>query len=115
MTVSTQPTRRQVLIGGAATGALAALGLPEWILPVLAQGETPVPFTDVPATFSTNPSPMVRVLDIRRLDISSPITPSDQFFTLQHYNQPDVDSATYRLSIDGLVAKPVKFSLDEIR
>ena len=46
MTVSNQPTRRQVLIGGAATGALAALGLPEWILPVLAQGESLVPFTD---------------------------------------------------------------------
>jgi len=113
MTVSNQPTRRQVLIGGAATGALAALGLPEWILPVLAQGEALVPFTDVPATFATNPSPMVRVLDIRRIE--SPITPSDQFFTLQHYGQPDVDAATYRLSIDGLVAKPVKFSLDEIR
>ena len=106
-------TRRRVLIGGAAAGALAAMGLPEWILPALAQDETLVPFTDVPANFSTNPSELVRVLDIRK--INGAITPRDQFFTLQHYGQPDVDAAGYRLSIDGLVAKPFKLSLDELR
>jgi DMSO/TMAO reductase YedYZ molybdopterin-dependent catalytic subunit len=106
-------TRRRVLIGGAAAGALAAMGLPEWILPALAQGEALVPFTDVPANFSTNPSELVRVLDIRKID--GTITPRDQFFTLQHYGQPDVDAASYRMSIDGLVAKPLKLSLDELR
>jgi DMSO/TMAO reductase YedYZ molybdopterin-dependent catalytic subunit len=98
-------TRRSVLKSGAAAGALAALGWPDWLLPALAQGETLVPFTDVPANFSTNPSEMVRVLDIRRID--APITPRDQFFTLQHYGQPDVDPAKWRLSIDGLVDRPI--------
>jgi DMSO/TMAO reductase YedYZ molybdopterin-dependent catalytic subunit len=102
-----------MLIGGAAAGVLAAMGLPEWILPALAQGEALVPFTDVPANFNTNPSELVRVLDIRKID--GAITPRDQFFTLQHYGQPDVDAASYRLSIDGLVAKPFKLSLDELR
>ena len=111
--MSDQMTRRRILIGGAATGALAALGLPEWILPALAQGETLVPFTDIPANFTTTPSEMVRVLDIRRIDAA--ITPADQFFTLQHYGQPDVDPSSYRLAIDGLVAKPIKLSLEEIR
>jgi len=106
-------SRRRVLIGGAAAGVLAAMGLPEWILPALAQGEALVPFTDVPANFNTNPSELVRVLDIRRID--GAITPRDQFFTLQHYGQPDVDAASFRLSIDGLVAKPFKLSLDELR
>ena len=106
-------TRRRVLIGGAAAGVLAAMGLPEWILPALAQGEALVPFTDVPANFNTNPSELVRVLDIRKID--GAITPRDQFFTLQHYGQPDVDAASYRLSIDGLVAKPFRLSLDELR
>jgi DMSO/TMAO reductase YedYZ molybdopterin-dependent catalytic subunit len=106
-------TRRRVLIGGAAAGVLAAMGLPEWILPALAQGEATVPFTDVPANFNTNPSELVRVLDIRKID--GAMTPRDQFFTLQHYGQPEVDAASYRLSIDGLVSKPFKLSLDELR
>ena len=49
-------SRRQVLAGGVAAGTLAVLGLPEWLLPALAQGETLVPFTDIPANFATNPS-----------------------------------------------------------
>ena len=106
-------TRRSVLKSGAAAGALAALGWPDWLLPALAQGETLMPFTDMPANFSTNPSEIVRVLDIRRID--APMTPRDQFFTLQHYGQPDVDAATWRLAIDGLVDRPMKFSLDELR
>ena len=82
---------------GAAVGALAALGWPEWLLPVLAQGETLVPFTDVPSGFATNPSETVRVFDIRRIDVK--VTPRDQFFTLQHYGQPVVDGATWRLGM----------------
>ena len=106
-------SRRSVLKSGAAAGALAALGWPDWLLPALAQGEAVVPFTDIPANFATNPSEFVRVLDIRRID--GQVTPRDQFFTLQHYGQPTVDAATWKLSVDGLVHKPVSFSLDELR
>jgi DMSO/TMAO reductase YedYZ molybdopterin-dependent catalytic subunit len=105
--------RRAVLRGGVAAGTLAAIGLPEWLLPALAQGETVVPFTDIPANFSTNPSAEVRVLDIRRID--GPFTPRDEFYTLQHYGQPEVDPAAYRLSISGLVDRSSTLSLDEIR
>jgi DMSO/TMAO reductase YedYZ molybdopterin-dependent catalytic subunit len=106
-------SRRSVLTSGAAAAALAAFGWPDWLLPVLAQGETVVPFTDMPANFATNPSELVRVLDIRRIE--APTTPRDQFFTLQHYGQPVVDPATWRLSIDGLVDRPVTLSLDDLR
>ncbi len=44
-------SRRSVLKTGAAAGALAAIGWPDWLLPALAQGETVVPFTDIPANF----------------------------------------------------------------
>jgi hypothetical protein len=30
---------------------LAALGIPDWAVPALAQGEIVVPFTDLPETF----------------------------------------------------------------
>src|SRR4029453_8970616 len=50
---------------------------------------------------------------IRRID--GPFTPRDEFYTLQHYGQPDVDPASYRLSISGLVDRSLSLSLDEIR
>jgi len=109
----TMISRRSVLKTGTAVGALAAIGWPDWLLPALAQGETVVPFTDIPANFATNPSELVRVLDIRRID--APVTPRDQFFTLQHYGQPVVDPATWRLTFDGLIDKPFTLSIDELR
>jgi len=106
-------SRRSVLKSGAAAGALAALGCPDWLLPALAQGEAVVPFTDIPANFATNPSEIVRVLDIRRID--APVTPRDQFFTLQHYGQPTIDPATWRLGVEGRVDKPFSLGLAELR
>jgi len=83
------------------------------VLPVLAQGETLVPFTDIPANANFTPAVDRRTLDIRKID--GPFTPKDQFFTTQHYGHPDVDSATLRLKISGLVDKPKSLSLDDLR
>src|ERR1044071_1446918 len=106
-------TRRDVLRGSLAVAGLAALGLPEWMMPVLAQGETVVPFTDLPANANFNPTPVNRQLDIRT--ISGPFTPKDQFFTTQHYGHPDVDPATFKLKVTGLVEHPQSLSLDELK
>jgi DMSO/TMAO reductase YedYZ molybdopterin-dependent catalytic subunit len=106
-------SRRTVLKTGLAAAGLAALGIPEWAVPALAEGETLVPFTDIPANFATNPSEVVRVLDIRKID-NGP-TPKDQFFTTQHYGHPTIDAATFRLKITGLVDHPKSFSVDEIK
>jgi DMSO/TMAO reductase YedYZ molybdopterin-dependent catalytic subunit len=106
-------TRRELLKGGLSLAGLAALGLPEWALPVLAQGETLVPFTDYPENFATNPAPDRRVLDIRTID--GPITPADRFFAIQHYGQPEVDGASYRLKVTGLVKSPLELTVDELR
>ena len=46
--MANQATRREVLKGSLAMAGLGALGLPEWVLPVLAQGEVEVAFTDIP-------------------------------------------------------------------
>ncbi len=106
--------RRAVLKGGlVAAAGLTAFGIPEWAVPVLAEGETLVPFTDIPANFATNPSEVVRVLDIRKID-NGP-TPKDQFFTTQHYGHPAIDAAAFRLKITGLVDHPKSFSVDEIK
>jgi len=105
-------TRRAVIRGGLALAGLSAFGVPEWVLPALAQGETQVPFTDLPASL---PAPSVdrRVLDIRTID--GPLTPKDAFFTTQHYGHPEVDLAAFRLRVSGLVNRPLSLSVDDLR
>ena len=105
-------TRRDVVRGTLATAGLSLLGIPEWVLPALAQGETLVPFTDAPPTFPP-PKGEARQYDVRTID--GPFTPADRFFTTQHYGHPEVDPATYRLKVSGLVNKPSSLSLDELR
>src|SRR5512134_992418 len=106
-------TRRETLKRGvAAAGALALV--PEWALPALAQGEVDVPFTDIPATFDPSPADGARrFLDLRKID--GHLTPTDQFFFIQHYNKPDIDAVAYRLKFTGLVRKPAELSLADLR
>jgi sulfite oxidase len=55
-------------------------------------------------------------------DLESPLdafdtwlTPIDAFFVRQHIPRPTVDLSTWKLEINGLVEKPVAFSLSELR
>ena len=111
--MSKQKSRREILKGSLALAGLSVFGIPEWVLPALAQGETLVPFTDLPETINLTPTADRRIIDIR--NISGPITPKDQFFTTQHYGHPVVDPATFRLKVTGLVDQPKSLSLDELR
>jgi DMSO/TMAO reductase YedYZ molybdopterin-dependent catalytic subunit len=102
-------TRRESLrMGLASTGLLA-----EFALPALAQGETVVPFLDVPANAQFVRPPDRRTLDIRK--IAGPYTPADQFFTIQHYGHPQIDGSAFRLKISGLVEREKSLSLDELK
>ena len=111
--MTTETTRRDILKGGLAAAGLAVIGLPEWSLPVLAAGETLVPFTDMPDNVVLVTGPDRRIIDIRKID--GPFTPKDQFFTTQHYGHPDVDPAAFRLKVSGMVDRPLALSLDELR
>jgi len=104
-------SRRTLLKSGLAVAGLAAFGIPDWAVPALAQGETLVPFTDIPANFNPNPSAVVRIFDIRKL---GGVTPRDEFFTTQHYGHPEIDLAAFRLKISGLVDHPRSYTVDEI-
>lgn len=106
-------TRREVVRGGAVLAGAATLGAPEWALGSLAQEGTLVPFADMPDEFVTNPSPIVRFVDIR--NINEFFTPADEFFTIQHYGQPEVDASSHQVEISGLVARPQKISMADIR
>jgi DMSO/TMAO reductase YedYZ molybdopterin-dependent catalytic subunit len=106
-------TRRQTLRRGLTAAGLLAF-IPDWATPALAEGEVDVPFTDIPKNFNpNNPNSTTRMLDIRKID--GPFTPKDQFFAIQHMNQPEIDPAAYRLKLTGLVNKPSELTLAELK
>ncbi len=112
-TMSKQTTRREILKGGAALAGLGALGFPEWGFPALAQGETRIPFTDLTREIVISRTSDRRMIDVREID--GPLTPPDKWFTTQHYGHPEIDRATYRLRVSGLVDSPLELSLGDLR
>jgi DMSO/TMAO reductase YedYZ molybdopterin-dependent catalytic subunit len=90
------------------------LALADMAVPALAQGEVDIPFTDYPATFTAggNGSPR-RTFDIRTIDGFT--VPKDKFFVTQHFNQPQIDPAAYRLKLSGMVNKPLELSLADLK
>jgi DMSO/TMAO reductase YedYZ molybdopterin-dependent catalytic subunit len=113
MTPTLRTGRRDILKTGLALAGLGLVGIPEWVLPALAQGETVVPFLDFPERVITNPAVDRRIIDVRTID--GPFTPKDQWFTTQHYGHPKVDVATYTLRVSGLVDRPLSLSLDDLK
>jgi DMSO/TMAO reductase YedYZ molybdopterin-dependent catalytic subunit len=103
-------TRRDLVKSGAAAASLAAIGSWPRILPPLQPGEEVVPWTDIPQNF--NPG---NALDTRALSRDSFITPVENFYVVQHYGPQQVDPATWRLRITGLVNRPTVLTLDELK
>lgn len=106
--------RRTVLSGGlgaAAGWGLFGKGLLAHAFP-FREGEVVVPWTD---RRPENPVPDVvpNQLDWERFD--SWITPIDQFFGVGHYGWPEIDAATWRLEIGGLVRQPMSLDIEEVR
>ena len=105
-------TRREAIERAFAAGVLATLA--ELAIPALGQDEVDAPFTDIPADFNPgNPKARSRLLDIRKID--GLITPKEQFFAVQHFGRPEVDVASYRLKITGMVTRPASLSFSELR
>ena len=92
---------------------LGVLGVPKWAFPALAQGETIVPFTDLEEPITLERTPDRRIIDIRNID--GMFTPINQFFTTQHYGHPEVDTATHRLRVSGLVNETLALSVSDLR
>ena len=108
-----QRTRRDILKGTLMVAGLGVLDIPEWAVPLLAQSDTDVPFTDIPDNVRWDTPPDRRLLDIRT--INGPFSPADRFATTQHYGHPSIDPAAFRLKISGLVDRPKQLSLDDLK
>jgi DMSO/TMAO reductase YedYZ molybdopterin-dependent catalytic subunit len=117
--MTTLSTRRDILKGSLVLASLGAFGLscrgiPEEVIPVLAQNETLVPFLDLPDELRLVRGPERRMIDIRKID-GQIYPPVDQWATTQHYGHPVVDGTTYRLHVSGLVNESLSLSLDDLR
>ena len=70
------------------------------------EGEVLVPFTD-------QPPPEQGRLDWNTFDTF--ITPNDEFFNVSHYGKPEVDLATWKLEVSGLVDSPLMLTIEDIK
>ena len=111
--MKTDTSRRTILKGTLAMAGLGIAGIPEWALPLLAQGDMLVPFTDIPENVRWETPPDRRTLDVSTID--GPFTAADKFATTQHYGHPDVDAASYKLKLTGMVNSPKALSLDDLK
>ena len=69
----------------------------------------------MPQGFDPSAGPGPHSLDTRTIQESSFITPADEFFAVQHYGPTQVDPATYKLRVSGLVNKEIELTLDELK
>jgi DMSO/TMAO reductase YedYZ molybdopterin-dependent catalytic subunit len=104
-------SRRQLLKAGVSAGLVAATAGVPWF--ALAQGETVVPFADVPEGWGPGPRQpgSTHIIDTRQIDSFY----SDDFYVVQHYGQPEVAAAGYELKLTGLVDQPLQFSYEQLR
>jgi DMSO/TMAO reductase YedYZ molybdopterin-dependent catalytic subunit len=87
---------------------LTVMSLPGFVFPGQDAGEEHVPFQNVPRA---NPNS----LDWESLSADEWITPQDQVFSVQHYGTPDVDAGAFELEIAGMVERPRKLRLAELK
>lgn len=115
-------SRRTVLQGGAALAALSLFGsrapdlasarrpgsqfVPREVRSPMSTldfptrlGEEVIPWLDQPAE---NPVPDIVGTLLRWEDLNSWITANDEFFTVKHYNLPDIEAGSWQLEMSGL-------------
>jgi DMSO/TMAO reductase YedYZ molybdopterin-dependent catalytic subunit len=107
-------SRRDLLIQGSAAlvglawlqGSRQALAFPHW------SGEKVIPWLDQPPA---NPMPQVVGNLLQWEELDSWLTPNDKFFTVGHYNKPSIAEKDWSLEVAGLVKRPMRFTLQELK
>ena len=109
-------TRRTALKTGVALGGMAAsASMPFWSQLAMGASEELVPFSDMPEGYTVPPVAPggIHYLDTSKID--SFYTPNDDFYIIQHYNQPQIADADFRLRISGLINNPFELSLADLK
>jgi DMSO/TMAO reductase YedYZ molybdopterin-dependent catalytic subunit len=108
-------TRRRMLQGGTALAGLAFLRLERLVAAApLQPGEELVAWLDQRAEM---PAPARERVGQQLVweELDSWITPNDQFFTIKHFGQPDIDVQAWRLEVAGLVNQAMSLTLDQVK
>lgn len=102
--------RREALKRGGAAAAGMALFPADFArgLARMAPQEAVVPWTNAPPARGR-----VNTLDWQAL--TSWVTPTDDLFRVGHYGTPELDAADWSLEVGGLVDRPVRLDLEQIR
>ncbi len=112
--METQELSRRTLLkgGGAAVAGLSVLRVagPAHAFPGHPGDEEVLRWIDQP---TTPPFSIPHQLVWEELD--SWYTPADNFFVVNHYAQPPVNAAAWRVAISGLVSKPSSLSLADLK
>lgn len=113
MAPSNMSRRRVMKHGGAAIAGLSIMRLtgPAHAFQTPVAGNV-VPWLDQP---EPNPVPEVIVSQLDWEQLDSWQTPTDQFFVIKHFNEPQLDAGAWSLEIGGLVNQPMSLSLDDIK
>ena len=114
----TELPRRTVLKGAAAVGVsgLTVLRIagPAHAFPHHGEEGVLVPWLDRPEPVPPNLSGILsHPLDWEQLD--SRLTPNEKFFTVKHYQQPQLSPVDWRLTVGGLVENPMTLSLEDLQ
>jgi DMSO/TMAO reductase YedYZ molybdopterin-dependent catalytic subunit len=111
---SQEMSRRTLLKGtGAAMTGMALLNSGWLAQAASAQAEGEVlPWLDQP---SENLDPVGIMSQLQWEELDSWITPNDQFFSISHYNRPEINAEDWQLEISGLVENPLTLTLDDLK
>jgi DMSO/TMAO reductase YedYZ molybdopterin-dependent catalytic subunit len=103
-------SRREAIRRGGAIATGAAVFPSELFdrLAGIAPQEAVIPWTNAPEAGGR-----ANTLDWQAL--ASWVTPTEDLFSVGHYGTPELDAATWRLEVGGLVERPRTLTLDEIR
>ena len=103
-----QVSRREILKAGLGGIAICLAGFPlgTFSFPPEQPGEEPVAFLGMPRAGE-------KQLDWETLN--DWLTPQDQAFNVQHYGIPEFEENEFNLEITGLVGRPMKFTMAELK
>jgi len=107
---SHRASRRDLLKAGisSVSAGLALMSMPSFVFPGQDAAEELVPFQNVPRATPNS-------LDWETLTEDEWLTPQDQVFSVQHYGSPKVDPSSFVLEVAGLIERPRKLSLADIK
>jgi DMSO/TMAO reductase YedYZ molybdopterin-dependent catalytic subunit len=109
------PRRQFLAQSGVAASAIAALNN-ALLRRAFAGGpeQEIIPWSDQPPVEPAAASGLVQNLHHWE-DLDTWLTPTGDFFNVAHYNRPQIDAAGWSLEITGLVGRPARYRLDELK